>query len=207
MRRLVIRGETWGWRFGRAVSIRSPDGRGFRVDLRDLTGMDWNEIERGTHKRYFSIEPQRIVDHVDRTILGYDDARGFPKGVLPRGWRPELRQGWSGVEGPRGLWQWRPAPWIVQIRSPEDVSHEVRVYDLLDMTVDEWADLKAASIVASGSTVDDEIRRARARRGFGRGAEGFLDWDAPGLPQPTAEQVRGHVERLVAGVGGRGAGR
>lgn len=199
MRRLTIRGETWGWRFGREVPIVAPDGRRFRIDPRELTGLDWHSIERGTHKRYFSTSPQQVVDYIDRTLLGYTDAVGFPPGVLPNGWSPSLRDGWIGVAGPRGLWQWKPSPWIVQMRSPEDVSHVCRLYHLLDMEVGEWADIKAAAIVASGSTVDDEMRKARTRLGIGHSPDGFLDWDGPGLPFPTERQVLDYVGRLVTG--------
>lgn len=199
MRRLVIRGETWGWRFGREVPIAAPDGRRFRVDLRELTGLDWYDIERGTHKRYFSTEPQQVVSYIDRTLLGYVDATGFPRGVLPQDWRPELRDGWVGVHGPRGLWQWKPHPWLVQLRSPEDVSRTVRIYNLLDMHVDEWADIKAAAIVASGSTVDDEIRRAR-QKDMTTSVEGFFGWEGPGLPKPTEKQVLAYIGRMIEGL-------
>jgi hypothetical protein len=202
MRRLVIRGETWGWRFGRDVPIVAPDGRRFRVDLRDLTGLDWYEIERGTHKRYFSAEPQRIVSYIDRTLLGYTDGSGFPRGVLPRDWRPELRRGWVGIHGPRGLWQWRPHPWMIQLRSPEDVSSEARIYHLLGMSVEEWADMKAAAIVAAGSTVDDELRRT-GENGTRTGVEGFFGWEGPGLPVPTDRQVLAYIGRMVEGTTGR----
>jgi len=198
MRRLVIRGETWGWRFGQDVPIVAPDGRRFKVDLRDLTGLDWNEIERGTHKRYFSAEPQRVVSYIDRTLLGYTDASGFPRGVLPRDWRPELRKGWIGVHGPRGLWQWKPHPWVIHLRSPEDVSTMTRIYHLLDMPVDEWADIKAAAIVAAGSTVDAEIRRGR-EKDMRSSVEGFFGWEGQGLPHPTEKQVLAYIGRLIEG--------
>lgn len=198
MRRLVIRGETWGWRFGREVPIVAPDGRRFKIGLQELTGRDWDSIERGTRKRCFSTRPGQVASYIDRTLLGYTDARGFPPGVLPRNWRPSLHGGWIGLQGPRGLWQWRPHPWVIQLRSPEDVSSDARIYDVLDMDLGEWADIKAAAIVASGSTVDDEMRRA-AQHG-GRAAEGFLDWDGPGLPVPSEKQVLAHIERMVAGM-------
>jgi len=198
MRRLVIRGETWGWRFGRDVPIVAPDGRRFKVDLRDLTGLDWNEIERGTHKRYFSTEPQQVVSYIDRTLLGYTDGAGFPRGVLPADWRPALRKGWLGVHGPRGLWQWRPHPWVIQLRSPEDVSSETRIYHLLDMTVNEWAGIKAAAIVASGSTVDAEIRRPR-ENGMRASVDGFFGWEGQGLPEPTGKQVLAYIGRMTEG--------
>jgi len=198
MRKLVIRGETWGWRFGREVPIIAPDGRRFKIDLRDLTGMNWDEIERGTHKRYFSTEPQKIVSYIDRTLLGYTDADGFPRGVLTGDWRPELRKGWVGVHGPRGLWQWKPHPWAIQLRSPEDVSSSVRMYHMLDMTVDEWADVKAAAIIASGSTVDDEIRKARGRD-MSASVEGFFGWEGPGLPEPSERQVLAYIDQMIEG--------
>lgn len=205
MRRLTIRGETWGWRFGRDVPIVAPDGRRFKIDLRDLTGLDWHGIERGTHKRYLSTTPRQIVDYIDRTLLGYTDARGFPPGILPRDWSTPVREGWIGVQGPRGLWQWKPSPWIIEVRSPEDVLHVARIYDLLDMDVGEWADIKAAAIVASGSTVDAEMRKANQLVGMGRSPDGFLNWDGPGLPSPSERQFLAYVDRVITGTPHRGS--
>lgn len=198
MRRLVIRNETWGWRFGRTVSIAHPDGRRSRVDIRDLTGMDWDDIEKGSRKRCFSVEPGEIASYIDRKLLGYDDAKGFPKGVLPKDWRQEVRKGWIGLQGPRGLWQWKPHPWAIRLYSPEDVMVDARIYNLLDMYVDEWAGIKAAAIEASGSTVDAELRRAR-QTNMQSSVEGFFGWEGPGLPVPTETQVHAFLERLVSG--------
>lgn len=75
----------------------------------------------------------------------------------------------------------------------------VRIYNLLDMHVDEWADIKAAAIVASGSTVDAEMRRAR-EKDMHSSVEGFFGWDGPGLPSPTEKQVLAYVQRMIEGL-------
>ena len=198
MRRLVIRQETWGWRFGRVIPIVHPDGQRTNVDIRTLTEMNWDEMERGSRKGYFSIEPHQIASYINRKLLGYLDATGFPRGVVPLEWRPELRKGWIGLQGPRGLWQWKPHPWVVRMYGPEDVMISARIYNLLDMHLDEWADVKEAAIVGSGSTVDAEMRRGR-QKDMRSGVEGFFEWEGPGVPIPSETQVRAFLERLVSG--------
>ncbi|MFZ3482041.1 hypothetical protein [Sphingomonas sp. 3-13AW] len=200
MRRLIIRGETWGWRFGREISIATPRGGRFKVDLPTFNGVGWDEVERGFRKKYFGITPSQVVEYINRTLLGYTDISGFPQGVLPRNWSPPVREGCHSVEGPRGLWQWKPAPWLVELRSPEDVAHVARIYHLHDMTVDEWADLKVAAIVASGSSVDQEMLKAKAEHGYGCAAKGFFEWEGPGLPSLTNQHVAAYLNRLIAGV-------
>jgi hypothetical protein len=34
------------------------------VGLDKITGMDWNTIERAKHKKYFSVTPKEIANHI-----------------------------------------------------------------------------------------------------------------------------------------------
>lgn len=73
MRKITVEGREYGWRVGSgAVAIRTSEGKGFYPSLLDVAGpeWDWNSIERGHWKGYFSIRPIAIENYIRRVVLG-----------------------------------------------------------------------------------------------------------------------------------------
>jgi len=207
-RRLVIRGETWSWRFGHTLDIRDAKGNGHKADLTEVLGRDWEDIERASWKRSLAVDPSQIVDHIDRRILGYDDAMGFPPGSPWHRHQAEVRSGWTAFTGPRGTWQARITPWICDIRSPEDVGSTARINEILGITTDAWADIKVADLAAEGMTVDDLWRAERDKPHDQRRdrIEVFLGHPSPSVPHPTARQLEEYVVRHIIAKAARALG-
>lgn len=199
-RRLVIRGETWTWRFGHVIDIRDAEGKGHKADLAEVLGGDREDVERASWKRNLTVDPSLIVDHINRRILGYDDAMGFPAGSRWHRHQAAMRDGWIAFAGPRGIWQARITPWLCDIRSPEDVGSVARIYEMLEITIDEWTDIKVADMAAEGLTVDDLWRIEQAKPNGGRARiETFLGHPSPSVPTPTSRQLEDHVVRHIVG--------
>lgn len=209
MRRLVIAGETWLWKFGNHVDIRDPQGKGHRVTLADLLGVTWDEVERAEHKRYLRVDPSSIVDHIQRAILGFDDVMGYPEGTPGHRHQAEPRKGWMPFNGPRGTWQAKLDPWIIEIHSPEDVKYEARANEVLGMTVDAWVDIKDRDLKAIGSCFDDlwKAEKLKAQDKQRHRIEVMMRYDAPSMPKPTASQLEDHVLRRIIGKAALGAAR
>lgn len=204
-RKLVIRGEVWFWRFGHTLDIRDSKGNGHKAELTDVLGRDWDEIERASWKRSLAVDPCQIVDHINRRILGYDDAVGFPKGSPWRRHQAEIRRGWVSFEGPRGAWQAKLSPWIVDLRSPEDVGSQARLNEILGLTTDQWIDIKVADLAAEGLTVDDlwRIEQAKPHDQRQERIQVLLNYPAPSVPTPTMKQLGDYAMRHVVGAGAR----
>lgn len=200
-RKLVIRGEVWFWRFGHYIDIRDSKGNGYKAELTDVLGRTWEDLERAAWKRNLAVDPSCIVDHINRRILGYDDAIGFPKGSPWRRHQTEIRNGWIAFEGPRGTWQAKINPWIVDLRSPEDVGSQARLNEILDITTEQWIDIKVADLAAEGMTVDELWRREKAKPQEERQEriQVLLNYPAPSVPNPTAQQLGDYVVRHVVG--------
>lgn len=200
-RRLVIRGETWTWRFGHVIDIRDADGNGHKADLTEVLGSDWDEIERASRKRNLAVDPSLIVDHIDHQILGYDDAMGFPAGSRWHRHQAAMRTGWTAFAGPRGIWQARITPWLCDVRSPEDVGSVARIHEMLGISIDEWTDIKVADLAAEGMTVDDlwRIEQAKPHDQRREQIETFLGYPSPSVPTPTGRQLEDYVVRHVVG--------
>ncbi|KKN63691.1 hypothetical protein LCGC14_0499260 [marine sediment metagenome] len=65
-RKISVGGVNYEYKVGRAhVDIRPPGGARMTPDLRQVTGLTWDEIERGTWKRYFSVTPQQIREYIE----------------------------------------------------------------------------------------------------------------------------------------------
>ncbi len=65
-RKISVGGVDYEYKVGRAyVDIRPPEGARMTPDLRQVTGLTWDEIERGTWKRYFSVTPQQIREYLE----------------------------------------------------------------------------------------------------------------------------------------------
>lgn len=66
MRKIVIKGQTWQYTIGEsAVRFVAPDGKAFHTDLTIVTGKSNDEIERGKHKKYFSVTPIDVAKYLE----------------------------------------------------------------------------------------------------------------------------------------------
>lgn len=199
MRRLEIRGETWHWRYGRQISIRDPHGVGHQVTVEEILGMTSEDVEDARYDRRLSVEPSRVVDHIDRCIAGYTDRGGFPAGSRWAGHQAQVRDGWIGFEGPRGTWQAKPGVWHTSIRSPEDVETSARTYDVLDMPLDDWVGIKIAHMKEQGTSLD-QLRIEDRRKPYARRTnpvELLMEYDAPAIPVPNAASLARFVREVV----------
>lgn len=205
MRKLVVSGQTWHWRFGNVIDIRDAEGKGHKVSLAELLDDTWDGVERAKHKRYLRANPALVVEHIQRWILGYDDLTGFPKESPHHRHQAEIRKGWVAFPGPRGMWQMKPAPWILVIHSPEDVRHEARCNEVLGMSVDEWVDIKAADLEAIGSSFEElwKANRALPEDRRRHQVDVMMSYDAPSMPKPTARQLEDYVLREIIGKAAR----
>jgi hypothetical protein len=200
MRKLVLRGETWHWRFGNHMSIRDPRGQGWNVSLSEMLGRNWDDLERASWKRSLSVEPSEVIDHIERRILGYTNQDGFPTESPWRGHQVPVRDGWVAVDGPRGVWQVRHGVWITDIRSPEDVKMQARTYEILGMDIHDWTTIKVEHMKSLGTSLDDLAMAERAKPYHLQTDKVrlLMEYEAPATPIPTIEQLREYIVRHVA---------
>lgn len=185
-RRLVIRGQVWIWNGVDRIRIQGPDGTDHRVRLTEFSGLDWNSLERVAWKRpAYEITPWRVVDHIDRRILGYTDRNGFPKGVIPDGWEADVPHGSRPVPGPRGTWHWWIDDRIAILQSPEGVRTWHRVHQFCGMSEKDF--LEARIEAARETRTDFDPTRT-------------MDWiqeclrtPCEAAPDPVDEQVRAFI--------------
>jgi len=190
-RRLVIRGETWRWSGVDTIRIQGPDGGSHRFCLTDFSGLDWNTLERMSWKKpAYAITPWRVVDFIDRRILGYTDRGGFPDGVLPEGWEAAPPQGSRPVQGPRGTWHWWVDDRIAILQSPEGVRTWHRVHEFCGMSESDF--LSARLEAAKASRTDFDPSRT-------------MDWiqeaartPCEAAPDPVDGRVRAFVSRFAS---------
>lgn len=74
-------GEVWTYRVGNGlVLVRPPDlHTTYHVSLTEITGMSWDDLERGQWKGWWSgMGPQEVKDYIDRHL------RPPPEIVVPR---------------------------------------------------------------------------------------------------------------------------
>lgn len=180
MRRLVVAGAIWHWRYGDPVIVRAPDGSRTRIPLEDLKGMSAASLDRTIERRNLSVRPFDVASWIARNMLGYTDRGGFPAGVVAVPLPPPPSDALS-VLGPRGRWRWNPGPWITTVVSPEGVACEVRTYRLLGMTMEAWTAAKSDIIRAMTKPVRTLLRQTDTLR--------LLDCDVPGMPIPTGAAV------------------
>lgn len=65
-RRITVGGVDYEYKVGRAyVDIRPPEGERMTPTLAEVTGLTWDEIERGKWKRYFSVTPQQVKEYIE----------------------------------------------------------------------------------------------------------------------------------------------
>ena len=61
-RSIVVRNTVWEYRVGKnfVVAKSKSTGEGKRAQLTEVTGMDWNSIQRGQYKHTFHVTPAQI---------------------------------------------------------------------------------------------------------------------------------------------------
>ena len=128
-RRLSIRDQVWQWTFSDPLCIWDPNDKRYEFDLFGYG------VDRDIEKRNFSLTPREVREIIERKILGYDDLKGFPAGVLPTDFVMGRREGYDMVSGPRGKWQVKVDFMTVDLISPEGVYHKACVTDMMG---DEW---------------------------------------------------------------------
>lgn len=64
MRKIVVDGIEWRYHVGRSfvVAVRVADNLKRSVSFPKLTGLTWDEVDRGIRKRWLSITPQLIYN-------------------------------------------------------------------------------------------------------------------------------------------------
>ena len=69
MRKIVVYNKEYQYRIGKQNVVIRCDGKKFSVvDFSKLTGMSWNDIERGEWERQFHIKPNQVATHI-RLVL------------------------------------------------------------------------------------------------------------------------------------------
>lgn len=68
MRKLIVNDKQYEYRIGKQNTVIRYNGKSVIVDHREMIGIDWNDIERGRWKKWFSIKPKDIVEYIQRII-------------------------------------------------------------------------------------------------------------------------------------------
>jgi len=70
-RRIHLFNKVWEYYISRGgnILIWGPDGEKHTTDMSKVSGWNWNEIERGTWKRYFSITPAQIKHYIEYNLI------------------------------------------------------------------------------------------------------------------------------------------
>jgi hypothetical protein len=71
MRKLHINDEEWQYKIGKsgAIVIFPPNGRKVLTDASEVSGLSWDEVERGTWKGWFHLKPSMIKDWIIKNEL------------------------------------------------------------------------------------------------------------------------------------------
>lgn len=131
-RKITIRGEEWSWKYGNPILIHNPKGHSHKFPHRD---------------EYYAITPRDIANMIDFKILGYDPRKGFPPGILPRGFSVSPQHDHHRINGPRGTWWVRVTPILTYFVSPEGVKFTVASNDMFG---DDWTTNQIAALEQYG---------------------------------------------------------
>jgi hypothetical protein len=68
MRNLVLSNGTWKYKIGRSfILIVSPNGKRHLTNQSEVSGLSWEQLERGYWKKWFSgIKPSMIKDWIEK---------------------------------------------------------------------------------------------------------------------------------------------
>jgi hypothetical protein len=67
-RKIVVDGEEYAYVVGQDnTRITFPDGRSRAVGHDVMTGLSWEQVDRGKRKRYFSVYPSEVAKYLKET--------------------------------------------------------------------------------------------------------------------------------------------
>lgn len=70
MREITVGGQDFRYKVGRTcVNIVLPDGSRVHPTLSEVSGLSVYEVERGQHKRWFSMTPSMLGDYIEKNLL------------------------------------------------------------------------------------------------------------------------------------------
>ncbi len=65
MRELTVGGRVYKYKVGKTcINIVLPDGSRVHPTLSEISGLSVYEVERGQHKRWFSVTPSMLADYI-----------------------------------------------------------------------------------------------------------------------------------------------
>lgn len=121
-RSVHVRGQEWKWRYGYPLIVIDPNGKQHETDLVSCSDYEDN----------YPITPRDVVRTIDWIILGYDECKGFPEGVLSPDFHPKHNPFDHLVRGPRGRYGIRVTPIEVFITTPEGVKVTAGINDIFE---------------------------------------------------------------------------
>ena len=70
MRRITVGGQDFKYNVGRTcVNIVRPDGSRVHPTFSEISGLSVYEVERGQHKKWFSVTPSMLRDYIEKNLL------------------------------------------------------------------------------------------------------------------------------------------
>jgi hypothetical protein len=105
------------------------------------------KIPQYNHKGEFSVTPKHVAELIKRNLLGFDDHTGFPRGVVPQGWRFTLPDDYLPFDGPRGQWGVKMDVGLTYLVSPEGMPYRYKSDDLFSKETNEGHMAKAHEII------------------------------------------------------------
>ena len=70
MREITVGGQDFKYKVGKTfVNIVLPDGSRVHPTLSEVSGLSFDEVERGQHKRWFSMTPSVLRDYIEKNLL------------------------------------------------------------------------------------------------------------------------------------------
>jgi len=65
MRKLTVAGQHYEYKVGKTcVNIVLPDGSRVYPTLSEVSGLSFDEVERGQYKKWFSMTPSMLADYI-----------------------------------------------------------------------------------------------------------------------------------------------
>jgi hypothetical protein len=69
-RKLIINKQEYQYTIGsHTIVIKHVGGKRYNIQLPELTGLSWEEIEKGHWKNYLQVEPSDVANYIRRKKL------------------------------------------------------------------------------------------------------------------------------------------